>query len=146
MLTEWQTQKRFFPTFQWKIKFESDRVALKLKNKTWQSVKQFVNQNHALKLNPKIWITLGLTMTSQNIHVHNSTSMWNAIFLLCLFLIKIQNLYVLMVIMLLGCNCNKRFEGIFKWNVKMFRYNHVDKMICYELPVVWYKSSNWGQF
>ena len=32
MWTEWQTQKRFFPTFQWKIKFESDRVALKLKN------------------------------------------------------------------------------------------------------------------
>ena len=49
MLTEWQTQKRFFPTFQWKIKFESDRVALKLKNKTWQSVKQFVKQNHAWK-------------------------------------------------------------------------------------------------
>ena len=49
MLTEWQTQKRFFPTFQWKIKFESDRVALKLKNKTWQLVKQFVNQNHAWK-------------------------------------------------------------------------------------------------
>ena len=62
--------------------------------------------------------------------------MWNAIFLLCLFLIKIQNLYVLMVIMLLGCNCNKTFEGIFKLNVKMFRYNHVDKMIRYELPVV----------
>ena len=49
MLTEWQTQKRFFPTFQWKIKFESDRVALKLKNKTWQLIKQFVNQTHAWK-------------------------------------------------------------------------------------------------
>ena len=52
MLTEWQTQKRFFPTFQWKIKFESDRVALKLKNKTWQSVKQFINQNHAWNTEP----------------------------------------------------------------------------------------------
>ena len=84
--------------------------------------------------------------TSQNIQVHNSTSMWNAIFLLSLFLIKIQNLYILIVIISLGCNCNQTFIGILKWNAKLFRCNHVDEMICYELPVVKYKNSNWEQF
>ena len=84
--------------------------------------------------------------TSQNIQVHNSTSLWNAIFLLCLFQIKIKNFYVLMVIISLGCNYNQRFVRILKWNVRMFRYNHVDEIICYELPVVKYKNSNWEQF
>ena len=87
-----------------------------------------------------------LQRTSQNIQVHNSSSIWNAIFLLSLFLIKIDNLYVLMVIILLGCNCNQTFVGILKWNVKMFRYNHVDEIICYELAVVKYENSNWEQF
>ena len=77
-----------------------------------------------------------IQLTPLNIQVHNSTSMWNAISLLSLFLIKIQNLNVFMVIILLGCTCNKTFVGILKWNVKMFKYNHVDEIICYELPVV----------
>ena len=51
-----------------------------------------------------------------------------------------------MVIISLGCNYNQRFVRILKWNVKMFRYNYVDEIICYELPVVKYKNSNWEQF
>ena len=48
----------------------------------------------------------------------------------------------LMVIILLGFNCNQIF-GILKWNVKIFGYNLVDKIICYELLVV---KANWEQF
>ena len=42
-------ENSFSPTTQWKIKFENDRAALKLKNETWKSVKQFVNQNQVWK-------------------------------------------------------------------------------------------------
>ena len=28
----------------------------------------------------------------------------------------------------------------------MFKYNHVNEIICYKLPVVNYKNSNWEQF
>ena len=47
-----------------------------------------------------------------------------------------------MVIILLGFNCNQIF-GILKWNVKIFGYNLVEKIICYELLVV---KANWEQF
>ena len=89
--------------------------------------------------------TDNISMNFSEHTIHNSTSMWNAIFLLCLFLIKIQSLYVLMVI-ILCCNCNQTFAGILKWNVKMFRYNHGSEIICHELPAVNYKNSNWEQF
>ena len=79
--------------------------------------------------------------------------MRNAIFLLCLFLIKIpelhiimvfillgcngnKHIYIIMVFILLGCNGNKIFVGILKSSFKIFGYTHVDKIICYELPVV----------
>ena len=61
--------------------------------------------------------------------------MWNAIFLLCLFLIKIQD--VLMVIILSGCNGNKTFVRILKFEMsKFFGYTHVDEIMCYEQPGV----------
>ena len=43
------SENSFFPNTRWKLKFENDRSALLLKTKTWQSAKQFVNQNHAWK-------------------------------------------------------------------------------------------------
>ena len=51
--------------------------------------------------------------TSQNIHVHNSTSMSNAIFFLSLFLIKIPELHIIMVFILLGYNGNKTHRAEF---------------------------------
>ena len=44
--------------------------------------------------------------------------MWNAIFLLCMFLIKIQD--VLMAIVLLGCNGNQKFIGILQFEMSKF--------------------------